>query len=968
MIKTSIKICLAYGSRFAVHRWLRQLSLAMNREPGTVTLSHLVLSLWIASMVSGQQRVAAPDGGDPHMAMSIEQYVGDRPNGLVDFSCAGYAANERAIPVAQVRVVVPNTDGDDGVRIQAALDYVGSLAPDTEGLRGAVLLRPGDYEVSGQLVIKHSGVVLRGSGPSENGTRLIATGRKRRSLIRVLGQDNKTFGTSSGVQGHVPTGASTLELADASHLKPGDRIMVTRPSPEDWVVAIGMSKFWVTEKAPRIWKAGELDIVWDRRIQAVQENTITLDAPLSMNLDPDWGGGDVAPYLWPGRITQVGVENLQLVSAYDMKHPKDEDHAWMGVTLEQVRDAWVRSVTFRHFVGSAVSIWDSCSRVTVVDCMSLEPVSENGGWRRHTFFTAGQQTLFLRCFSEHGRHDFSVGHCAPGPNAFVHCDARMALDDSGPIGVWATGVLYDNVNIDGHGLRLGYRGTELQFSGWTAANCMLWQCTAAQIDCYQPPMAQNWAIGCWADFEGDGHWSAFNEFVNPRSLMEALVTQRVGAKAGEFIGKGVIHPPGSTRPKPQQALSMVANSNGPAPQLTEVIAKSIKAQALSLNHAGIKTIDSALSEHPGLIPPQSQHATQSLTLTNGHLMVGGRRLTGKTLNTYWWRGRAVPQSIEFKRASPKLTRFVPGRSGTGWTDDLDVLTSWMTNQGMVAAYQHPGLWYDRRREDHQRVRRMDGEVWPPFDEMPFARSGQGTAWDGLSRYDLTRYNQWYFDRLTTFAQHAEHKGLVLLNNHYFQHNILEAGAHWADFPWRSVNNINDTGFPEPAPYAGDKRIFQAHLFYDVTHPVRRKLHQACIRHHLQVLSDCPNVIHMTSGEYTGPLAFTQFWLDTIGQWEQETGRQVLTALSCTYEEQEAILNDPARAAVVDIIDIRYWSPQPDGSGSGPKGGINLSPRQQNYRGSGNDTQAFKAAVARYRDRFPKKAVICSSMGFQLTQE
>lgn len=903
-----------------------------------------------------------PGGDDPYVAMSIEQYVGDRSNGLVDFSYAGYAANERAIPDATVRVVVPNTDGDDGVRIQAALDYVGSLAPDAEGLRGVVLLKPGDYEVSGQLVIKVSGVVLRGSGPGENGTRLIATGRQRRSLIRLLGQDNKTFGTSSRVQGHVRKGSLTLELADASHLKPGDWIMVTRPSTEDWIVAIGMSKFWVAEKAPRIWKAGELDITWDRTVQAVEKNKVTLDAPLSMNLDPDWGGGNVTCYTWPGRITQVGIENLQMISTYDIKRPKDEDHAWVGITLEHVRDTWVRDVTFRHFVGSAVSVWESASRVTVVDCKSLEPVSENGGWRRHTFFTAGQQTLFLRCFSEYGRHDFSVGHCAPGPNAFVHCNAHMALDDSGPIGAWATGVLYDNVNIDGHGLRLGYRGIELQFSGWTAANCMLWQCTAAQVGCYKPPMTQNWAIGCWAMFEGDGHWAAFNEFVNPKSLMEALVTQRVGAKAGEFIGKGVIHPPGSTSPKPEQALSMVANSHRPAPQLIEVIVRSIKAQALSVDATGCQTIDHVLIQHPELSPPKPQHVTHPLTLINGQFKVGKKCLSGKTLNTYWWRGRAVPQSIEFKRTGPKLTRFVPGRVGMGWTDDLDILTSWMTDQDIAAVFQHHGLWYDRRREDHQRVRRLDGEVWPPFDEMPFARSGQGTAWDGLSRYDLTRYNPWYFDRLKIFAQNAEHKGLVLLNNHYFQHNILEAGAHWADFPWRSANNINNTGFPEPPPYAGDKRIFQAHLFYDVTHLKRRKLHQAYIRHHLKVLSDCPNVIHMTSGEYTGSLEFTQFWLDTIIEWQQETGNNPLIGLSCTKDVQDALLEDPMNRQVIDVIDIRYWWYQSDGKLYAPKGGQHLSPRQHARLLNPKRTsfeQVFRA-VYEYRTKYPNKAVLCSA--------
>jgi hypothetical protein len=60
-----------------------------------------------------------------------------------------------------------------------------------------------------------------------------------------------------------------------------------------------------------------------------------------------------------------------------------------------------------------------------------------------------------------------------------------------------------------------------------------------------------------------------------------------------------------------------------------------------------------------------------------------------------------------------------------------------------------GLWYDRRRDDHERIRRMDGEVWTPFYELPFARSGQGLAWDGLSKYDLTKYNLWYWDRLKT---------------------------------------------------------------------------------------------------------------------------------------------------------------------------------------------------------------------------
>ena len=88
---------------------------------------------------------------------------------------------------------------------------------------------------------------------------------------------------------------------------------------------------------------------------------------------------------------------------------------------------------------------------------------------------------------------------------------------------------------------------------------------------------------------------------------------------------------------------------------------------------------------------------------------------------------------------------------------------------------------------------------------------------------MKRPNAWYWSRLKEFAEKGSKDGLLLFHENYFQHNILEAGAHWVDCPWRSSNNINETGFPEPVPFAGDKRIFVADMFYDISHPVRREL-------------------------------------------------------------------------------------------------------------------------------------------------
>ena len=213
---------------------------------------------------------------------------------------------------------------------------------------------------------------------------------------------------------------------------------------------------------------------------------------------------------------------------------------------------------------------------------------------------------------------------------------------------------------------------------------------------------------------------------------------------------------------------------------------------------------------------------------------------------------------------------------------------------------------------------MTGDVIPPFFEQPFARSGQGTGWDGLSKYDLTKFNPWYWSRLKTFADLADERGLVLFNQNYFQHNIIEAGAHWVDCPWRTANNINGTGFPEPPPFAGDKRIFMAEQFYDETNPVRRALHEKFIRQNLDNFANNANVIQFTSAEFTGPLHFMQFWLDTVAAWERDhassrrresaqissppdemrgltsTATKPIIALSCTKDVQDAILAPETR--------------------------------------------------------------------------
>jgi len=879
----------------------------------------------------------------------------ERGNRVPDFSNCGYAGGDQPIPNAPVRLVVAPVPGDSTARIQKAIDYVASLPPDAGGIRGAVLLLKGRHEVLGSLQITNSGVILRGQGVGEEGTVLVAVGQDRRTLIRIAGKNDRTIRTNETWQianDYVPVGANCFQLKDAGGLQAGDTINVIRPSTQAWIDRLGMTEFGGGIGDWRlVWHPGSRDLAWDRVIKSIEGNRVTVDGPITTAMESVFGGGYVGIYSWPGRISQVGIENLRLESAFDAQNSKDENHSWMAITMENAADAWVRQVAFEHFVGSAVAIYESCKRVTVEDCRSLAPVSEDAGYRRHTFFTMGQQTLFLRCFAEHGRHDFSVGHCAAGPNAFVQCEASLPQDDSGAIESWASGTLFDNVWIDGGGLSLMNRGSDGEGAGWSAANSVLWQCSASKISCENPPTAQNWAFGCWGEFKGIGVWREANSSVRPVSLLVAQLADRLGADAAAKIKLMPRSLEEFSNPTVEQAAKLIENSRKPAPQLSDYIAAASTRAPISIESGDAKSVD----EVPGS-ESRIQNSKFKISVTNGWLVCDGKLLIGGVEGINWWRGNMRPS--EAKNYGVNLTRFAPGRDGAGFTDDLNEVADGMISKNQVALDHHYGLWYDRRREDHERVRRMDGDVWATFYEQPFARSGRGTAWDGLSQYDLTKFNPWYWSRLREFVDVCDERGLVLFNENYFQHNLLEVGAHWVDCPWRSANNINHTGFPEPPPFAGDKRIFMAEQFYDVTNPVRRELYRHYIRQCLDNFTNNSNVLQFTSDEFTGPLAFMQFWLDTIGGWEHETGRQPLVALSCTKDVQDAILADPQRSKLVDVVQFKYWWLTDKGTFA-PKGGQNLSPRQfeRQWKGGRPNDLNLARMAAEYRRQNPDQAII-----------
>ncbi len=895
----------------------------------------------------------------------------------MDYSACGYHASEKPIPNVANAVYVPAVEGDNYERLQRAIDYVSALKPDVFGHRGAVLLGEGVYHIDQPLRIATGGVVIRGAGREQ--TVIVKRGVDRGAQIYIKGTRTMTGGDTIAVTDKLVRAAATsVVLESVKGLAVGDRLRLVRPSTKEWIASLGCDDFGGGLDFTG-WKPGEIDITWDRTITAIDGNRIIIDAPITATISEEWGGAYVVTGYNEGEITECGVENLSLKSDYNDWNPNDEDHCWNGIWIDNARDCWVRRVDFAHFAGSAVSVQRGASRVTVESCVAHDPVSELGGWRRSVFFTLGQQTLFQLCVSRDGYHDFAAGFCAAGPNAFVQCEGENAHGFSGAIGSWATGLLFDIVNIDRNDLAFRNLEQYQMGTGWNTANSMFWQCTASSIYCYSPDDDnRNSANGCWGMLWGNGEWTSSNDHVQPRSLFYYQLKRRMGKKLS--VNKRVL--PDSVLLSIREAeVDMyllprdVVASSSPTVEAAEAMAqRSLTEPRLTLE-MWIDTINYTASTSPKNVKSidnikalstakNSSTAAYTYGVQNGHIVqldaakskAQGRLVTGNRYHIPWWNGRTKDLYLNTS-ARPAITRFVPGREGNGLTDHIDEVVDYLADNGYCLLDHNYGLWYDLRRIDHERISRADGDVWAPFYEQPFARTGIGTGWDGLSLYDLTKPNLWYWSRLKEYADKGAQRGQLLFHQNYFQHNILEAGAHWVDCPWRPVNNVNSTTFPEPVPFTGDKRVFMAEQFYNENDSVLRPLHRQYIRQCLDALADCSNVVQLISEEYTGPAHFLRFWLETVAEWEAETGRHPMVALSCTKDAQDELLADEALAKVVDIIDIRYRFYNTD-SIYAPLAGKNLAPRQHARKMKVGNTffpETYKS-VREYRQAFPDKAV------------
>lgn len=423
---------------------------------------------------------------------STLQYLPDqRGNIIPDFSRVGYHEGNLPIPDAEVKIELAPSD-DDERTIQTAIDRVSRMQKNARGLRGAVLLLPGTYRIPGTLRIDSSGVVLRGSGSD---TRLIATGNRQRSLIKVagFGSPREIKGTRISVKdAFIPTGRFDLNVDDARSFKPGDEVILQMDARDRWVTDLKMDRI---EERPGTeqWDAAGYRFSFQRRIEAIDGNRLVLDNPLMMELDERYFTSSLYKYSYYGRISESGVEYLTCISEFSSDTA--EDHGWLAVEMDRIENGWVRGVHSLHFGLGCVSLNSQARKVTVMDCSARDPKSIITGGRRYSFTIDGQQNLVTRCYSREARHDFATGSRVCGPNVFSDCVAERSNSDVGPHHRWTMGTLYDNIGTDNQ-LNVQDRGNWGSGHGWTGVTQVIWNCRAKTLVCQDPWIGgKNYLIG-----------------------------------------------------------------------------------------------------------------------------------------------------------------------------------------------------------------------------------------------------------------------------------------------------------------------------------------------------------------------------------------------------------------------------------------------------------------------------------------
>ena len=184
--------------------------------------------------------------------------------------------------------------------------------------------------------------------------------------------------------------------------------------------------------------------------------------------------------------------------------------------------------------------------------------------------------------------------------------------------------------------------------------------------------------------------------------------------------------------------------------------------------------------------------------------------------------------------------------------------------------------------------------------LPFARTGQGKALDGKPKFDVTRFNQEYFDRLRQRIEAAQDRScyvaVMLFQGFSVARKSRDRKATpWAGHPLNNRNNRN--GINGDAD--GDGEGYEVHTL-DIQAITR--IQEAYVRKVIDTVNDLDNVIYEISNESHGDSTEWQYhFVRFIHEYEENKPKQHPVWMSYQWDgiagagSNQSLWDSPAEA-------------------------------------------------------------------------
>lgn len=172
--------------------------------------------------------------------------------------------------------------------------------------------------------------------------------------------------------------------------------------------------------------------------------------------------------------------------------------------------------------------------------------------------------------------------------------------------------------------------------------------------------------------------------------------------------------------------------------------------------------------------------------------------------------------------------------------------------------------------------------------VPYQRTGPGTALDGKPKFDLTRLNQDYYDRLRERVIEARDKGIYVSVMFFAGWSVFKGtggrlvGNPWPGHPYHRDNNIN--GIDGDPNETGEGK----HIHTMIDHPnliAVRELQKAHVRKAIDTVNDLDNVLYEIGNEIGKHSTEWQYYMiNYIKEYQKQKPKQHLVGMTFQWPD------------------------------------------------------------------------------------